>query len=128
MTYAEAREQLRKIGQFKNQEEGQEVWTLRDDQHYRILIVGFDRERRVRYVTVLANPKGEAVDYGALGDVRSATSSGGPGNLVFSWKNEDRRNHFEYLAIAKGSDPHRLLSYSVKRLGVKNEEAEEDKH
>jgi hypothetical protein len=127
MAYPQAHSRLTQIGQFKNKDEGQEVWTLRSDPHYQTLIVGFDRERRVRYVTALANPRGEAVDYSDLGDVRTATSSGGPGNLVVSWKNEDRRSHFEYLAIAKGSDPHRLLSYSVKRLGAETEDPNEER-
>jgi len=59
--------------------------------------------------------------------VRSATSSGQPCNLVFTWKGEDHKNHIEYLAIAKGSDPHRLLSYSVKRVGAPAEDPDEQK-
>jgi hypothetical protein len=127
MAYPQAHSRLTQIGQFKNRDEGQEVWTLRSDPHYHVLIVGFDRERRVRYVTVLANPKGEAVDYSDLGDVRTATSSGGLGNLVFTWKSKDQKKHIDYLAIARGSDPHRLLSYSVKRLGVKTEDPDQEK-
>ena len=128
MAYSKAHARLIQIAQFKNQDEGQEVWGLRSDPHYRIVIVGFDRERRVRYVTVLVNPKGEAVDYSDLGDVRSAASSGQPGNLVFTWKGRDQKTQIEYEAIAKGTDAHRLLSYSVKRLGAQNEEADEEEH
>ena len=127
MTYQEAHAKLTRIGEFKNQDEDQEVWTLHSDPHYQTLIVGFDRERRVRYVTALANPRGEAVDYSDLGDVRTATSSGGPGNLVFTWKSQNQKKHIDYLAIARGSDPHRLLSYSVKRLGVKTEDPDQEK-
>jgi hypothetical protein len=125
MTYQQAHARLTQIGEFKNQDEGQEVWMLRSDPHYNTLIVGFDHERRVRYVTAVADPKRRAVDYSDLGDVHSAASSGQPGNLVFTWKSQDPKNHIEYLAIAKGSDPHRLLSYSVKRLGIKNEDPDE---
>jgi hypothetical protein len=127
MSYPQAHSRLTQIGQFKNKDEGQEVWTLRSDPHYHALIVGFDRERRVRYVTALANLKGEAIDYSDLGDVHSATSSGEPHNLVFTWKARDQGSHTEYLAIAIGSDPHRLRSYSVKRLGVKTEDPDQEK-
>jgi len=127
IAYRQAHAKLMQIGEFKNQDEGQEVWALRSDPHYKVLIVGFDRERRVRYVTVLADPKGRAVDYSDLGDVRSATSSGQPGNLVFTWKSQDQKNHIEYLAIGKGSDPHRLVSFSVKRMGVKTEDPDKEK-
>jgi hypothetical protein len=126
MAYPQAHARLTQIGEFKNQDEGQEVWMLRGDPHYQVLIVGFDRERRVRYVTVLANPKGKAVDYSDLGGVHSATSSGQTGNLAFTWKSQDPKNHIEYLAIAKGGDPHRLVSYSVKRLGAKAEDPDEE--
>ena len=128
MAYQQAHARLTEIGQFKNQDEGQEVWKLRSDPHYQTLIVGFDRERRVRYVTVLASPQGRAVDYSDVGDVRSATSSGQPGNFVFTWKSRDQKTQIEYEAIAKGTEPHRLLTYSVKRLGAQTEEADEEEH
>src|SRR5437763_6622095 len=127
MPYPQAHAKLMQLGEFKNQDEGQEVWTLRSDPHYQTLIVGFDRERRVRYVTALADPKRKAVDYSDVADVHSATSSGQPGNLVFTWKARDQKSHIDYLAIAKGSDQHRLSSYSVKRLMANNEETEEEK-
>src|SRR5690349_19163622 len=110
MTYQQAHAKLTEIGEFKNQDEGQEFCSLRSDPHYQTLIVGFDREHRVRYITVLAKPKGEPIDYSDVGNVHSATSSGQPGNLIFTWKSEEPKGHFEYQAIAKGSDPHRLLS------------------
>ena len=122
MSYPQAHAKLTTIAQFKNEDEGQEVWTLRGDPHYQTLIVGFDRERRVRYVTVLASPQGKAVDYSDVADVHGATSSGQPGNLVFNWKGHDPKSRIEYLAIAKGRDPHRLSSYSVKRVMARNEE------
>ena len=127
MPYPQAHAKLTQLGQFKNQDEGQEVWTLRSNPHYQTLIVGFDRERRVRYVTVLASPQGKAVDYSDLADVHSATSSGQSGNSVVTWKARDQKSHIDYLAIAKGSDQHRLSSYSVKRLMANNEETEEEK-
>jgi len=126
MTYSQARANLSTIAQFKNEDEGQEVWTLRNDSHYETLIVGFDRERRVRYVTVLASPQRRAVDYSEIADVHRAISSGQPGNLVFTWKARDPKSHIDYLVIAKGSDPHRLSSYSIKRVGVQNEEEDEE--
>src|ERR1700730_18534433 len=54
MSYERAHARLSEIGQFKSEDEGQQVWTLRNDKHYQYLIIGFDRERNVRYVTVLA--------------------------------------------------------------------------
>ena len=126
MPYAEACAKLNKIAQFKNEDEGQEVWMLRDDPHYQFLIVGFDRERRVRYVTALARSDGAPVNYGDVGDVQTALRSGQSGNLTYTWRINSRKNSFEYAAIAKGKDSQRLSSYSVKRLGVGGEESEEE--
>ena len=126
MPYAEARTKLNKIAQFKNEDEGQEVWTLRDDPHYQFVIVGFDRERKVRYVTALARSDGAPVNYGDVGDVQTAMRSGQSGNLTFTWRVKNRKNAFEYEAIAKGQDSQRLSSYFVKRLGVGGEESEEE--
>src|SRR5207302_10423550 len=102
MKYASAHTRLTRIGHFKSQDEGQEVWTLNNDKHYQYAIVGFDRERKVRYVTVLARPDGQAMNYEDVGDLAQASRAGQPGNLRYTWKLNDRKNHFEYLAIVAG--------------------------
>src|SRR5262245_29600684 len=122
MTYPAAHAQLGKIGQLQKEEEGQEVWRLLGDKHYQFLIVGFDGERRVRYVTALADPNGTPMKYEEVGDLAKAGRTGEAGNLTFTWKGEDKKGKLEYLAIAKGKDPQRLSSFSVKRLGVRGEE------
>ena len=125
MKYASAHTRLTRIGHFKSEDEGQEVWTLNNDKHYQYAIVGFDQERKVRYVTVLARPDGQAVNYEDIGDLAQAARAGQPGNLRYTWKLNDRKNHFEYLAIVAGKDAHRLDRYTVKRLGLQNEEEHE---
>src|SRR5262245_12983569 len=122
MPYPAAHAQLGKIGQLQKEEEGQEVWRLLGDKHYQFLIVGFDGERRVRYVTALADPNGTPMKYEEVGDLAKAGRTGEAGNLTFTWKGEDKKGKLEYLAIAKGKDPQRLSSFSVKRLGVRGEE------
>ena len=43
-----------------------------------------------------------------------------------TWKLNDEKEHFEYLVIVAGKDAHRLDRFSVKKLGVKTEEDEEE--
>ncbi len=126
MSYAQAHSRLNKIGQFKSEDEGQQVWTLTHDQRYQYAIIGFDRDRQVRYVTVLARPYGKPVSYADVGDIAHATRSGGPGNLRYTWKLNDKRGRFEYLVIAKGKDQQHLDRYALKRLGVENEREDRD--
>jgi hypothetical protein len=126
MSYTQAHTRLNEIGQFKSEDEGQQVWTLRHDKHYQYLMVGFDRDRMVRYVTVIARPDGQPVNYADVGNLAEATRSGGVGNLRYTWKANDKKGGFEYLAIAKGKDHRHLNRYAVKRLGVGREEDERE--
>jgi hypothetical protein len=126
MSYSRAHARLNEIGQFKSEDEGQQVWTLSHDKHYQYVIIGFDRDRNVRYVTVLARPDGQPVNYADVGNLADATRSGGEGNLRYTWKANDKKGHFEYLAIAKGKDPRHLNHYAIKRLGVATDEDERD--
>jgi len=120
--YATAHSQLAKLGQLQKEAEGQEVWTLLGDEHYQFLIVGFDAERRVRYVTAIADAGGTPLRFEDIGDLGRATRTGQPGNLTLTWKADDPKSKIEYVAIAKGKDVQRLSSLSVKRLGAKAEE------
>jgi hypothetical protein len=122
MSYDAAHSKLGRIGQFKSEDEGQQVWLLKHDLHYQYAIVGFDRDRKVRYVTVLVHPEGQPVSYEDVGDLGAAARFGQPGNLRYTWTLRDKRDHFEYVATVKGKDPHHLDRYSIKRLGVQQEE------
>src|ERR1700674_3729561 len=126
MSYAQAHSRLNQIGQFKSEDEGQQVWTLTHDQRFQYAIIGFDRDHQVRYVTVLARPDGKPVHYADVGDVAQATRSGGPGNFRYTWKLNDKRARFEYLVIAKGKDQRYLDRYAIKRLGLENEREDRD--
>ena len=63
MSYDQAHSRLNDIAQFKSEDEGQQVWTLTHDQRYQYVIIGFDRDRAVRYVTALVRPNGKPVTY-----------------------------------------------------------------
>jgi hypothetical protein len=126
MSYDQAHSRLNEIGQFKSEDEGQQVWTLTRDRRYQYVIIGFDRDRQVRYVTALARPDGKPVSYSDVGNVVNATRSGGPGNLSYTWRAHDKNGGFEYLVIAKGKGQRYLDRYAVKRLGVESETEERD--
>ena len=80
----------------------------------------------MRYVTVLVRPDGQPVNYTDVGNLADAVRSGGEGNLRYTWKASDKKGRFEYLAIAKGKNPRYLNHYSIKRLGVPNDEDQRD--
>ena len=116
MDYAKAHTLLTKLGHFKSEDERQEVWALRRDKRYEYLIVGFDRDHKVRYVTALARPHGAPVDYDSIGDLRDAEHTGTTGNVRYIWRPKKYPDSLEYLVIARGQAPHQLTMYSVKRI------------
>jgi hypothetical protein len=121
MDYARAHTLLTKLGHFKSEDERQEVWVLRRDKRYEYLIVGFDRDHTVRYVTALARPQGEPVDYTSIGDLTDAERAGTTGNVRYIWRPKKHPDSLEYIVIAKGQAPHRLTIYSVKRIAATEE-------
>jgi hypothetical protein len=118
MDYARAHALLAKLGHFKSEDERQEVWVLRRDKRYEYLIVGFDRDHEVRYVTVLARPQGVPVDYNSIGDLTDAERAGTTSNVRYIWRPKKRPDSLEYIVIAKGHALHRLTIYSVKRIAA----------
>ena len=118
MDYAKAHTLLTRLGRFKSEDERQEVWALRRDKRYEYLIVGFDRDHKVRYVTALARPQGEPVDYSSIGDLTDAEHAGTTGNVRYIWRSKKHPDSLEYIVIAKGQAPHRLAMYSVKRIAA----------
>lgn len=128
MRFEQAHARLARIASFRSETEGQQVWVLNkdNDKHYQYAIVGFDRDRTVRYVTVLARPGGQPLNYSDVGNLSRATRSGAVGNLRYTWTAVDKKHHLEYVAIAKGSDAHRLSRYSIKRLGQQEDQEDKD--
>jgi hypothetical protein len=126
MPYDQAHSRLNDIAQFKSEDEGQQVWTLTHDQRYQYVIIGFDRDRQVRYVTALVRPNGKPVTYADVGNLVHATRTGGLGNLRYTWRVRDKGGRLEYLVIAKGKDQLHLDRYAIKRLGVESEREDRD--
>jgi hypothetical protein len=116
-----ARARLQAIGNLEKEErKRQEVWAVKDGRISHLL-VGYDADNRVRYVTALARTDGPRIRYQEIADLKSAQQSHVQGNHKFTWEVAARRGHVAYLLIARGHDPQYLDSYSVKKLG----EAEE---
>jgi len=116
-----ARARLKAIGTLEKEErKRQEVWAVKDSRISHLL-VGYDSENRVRYVTALARTDGPRIRYQDVADVKSAQQSHVQGNHKFTWEVATRRGHAGYLLIARGRDLQYLDSYSVKKLGQEEE-------
>jgi hypothetical protein len=113
---------LKAIGRLEKQErKRQEVWAV-NDARVSHLLVGYDTEYRVRYVTAIARTGGPRIRYQDVVDVKHAQRSNNQGNYKFTVEVDARRDRFAYVTIAHGRDPQYLDSYSVKRIDPNEKE------
>ena len=115
MKRTEALVRLKSIGSLEREaRKGQEVWAVKDARISHLL-VGYDADNRVRYVTALARTDGPRISYHEVADPKSAQRSDTPGNHKFTWEIEGRRGQSAFILIARGHDAQYLDSYSVKK-------------
>ena len=115
MSRDDARARLNSIGNLDREDrKRQEVWTVKDPRISHLL-VGYDADYRVRYVTAIARTDGPRIRYQEIADLKSAQRSNTSGIHKFTWEIENRGRSF--IIIARGHDPQFLDSYSVKKAG-----------
>jgi hypothetical protein len=115
MSKADARAHLQKLGTLEREtRKRQEVWAVKDPRVSH-LIVGYDPELRVRYVTALARSGAAPIRYDEVADPKSAERLDNQGNYKLIWEVAERSGHAGYLLIAHGHDPQYLDSYSIKK-------------
>ena len=106
---------LKSIGSLEREaRKGQEVWAVKDSRISHLL-VGYDADNRVRYVTAIARTDGPHIRYHEVADPKSAQRSETAGNHKFTWEIEERRGQSAFILIARGHDAQYLDSYSVKK-------------
>ncbi len=116
MSRDDAVARLKSLGSLEKEDrKRQQVWAIKDPRISHLL-VGFDPDFRVRYVTALARVGGPRIRYREIADLKSAQQAQNQGNYKFTWEIEARRGQAAYLIIAHGRDPQYLESYSVKTL------------
>jgi len=115
-----AQARLKTIGRLEKEErKRQEVWAVNDRRVSHIL-VGYDTDYRVRYITAIARAGGPRIRYQEVVDVKHAQRVNYQGNYKFTL--EARRGQVAYVTIAHGRDPQYLDSYSVKKVDPNEKE------
>ena len=108
---------LKLLGQLEKEDrKRQEVWAIKDPRISHLL-VGYDADYRVRYVTAIARTDGPRMRYQEVADLKSARRLSNQGNYRFTWEIPERRGQFAFVVIAHGRDPNFLDSYSIKKIG-----------
>ena len=116
MSRDSAQARLKSMGSLeKEARKRQEVWAIKDPRVSHLL-VGYDTDFRVRYVTAIARTNGPRIRYDEVADIKTAQRINNQGNYKFTWEVAARRRQFGYVMMARGHDPNYLESYSVKKL------------
>ena len=116
MSRTDARARLSSAGTLeKEQRKRQEVWAVKDARISHVL-VGYDTDFRVRYVTAIARAGGTRIRYQDVGEVKSARRTDNQGNVKLTWEVPARNGQVGYMIIARGRDAQYLESYSLKRI------------
>jgi hypothetical protein len=116
MSKEAAQRRLRELGQLEREERGrQEVWKI-SAPSFAYLLVGFDPQARLRYVTALARAGGPRLRYRAVGDLKQARSVGAPGNYQYIWELAARGEQPRTQVIVRGADAEYLSAYSLKKV------------
>lgn len=87
----------------------QEVWTV-DDPRFASLIIGYDPDWNVRFVTGVARPAGTAVRYADVLDLASAQHRAAGATHTYTWATGEPR----YYVIAIGGEE-RVEYLSIKK-------------
>lgn len=104
------RSTLAAIGTFEREErKRQEIWTVRDPR-FSSLIIGYDPNWHVRYVTAVASESGVPVTYADVLEVSGAERRSAGETHTYTWKTGTP----PYYVIAIGG-PERLTYLSLKK-------------
>ena len=111
-----AQARLKALGQLEKEDRRrQEVWALKDPRISHLL-VGYDADNRVRYVTAIARADGPRIRYQEIAELNTAQRTNNQSNYRFTWEIPERRGQFAFVVIAHGRDPNFLDSYSIKKV------------
>jgi hypothetical protein len=113
---------LQRLGHLVREEPGrQEVWKLEKEPHFASVLIGYDQDNEVRYVTAIAREGGTRILYGSIGNLRKAYAEKTPVHSTYTWEVEARGKSPAYFVIVMGRDPQYLTSLSLKKNSSEDE-------
>lgn len=118
LTKDEVLQRLNEIGSFaRGERKGQEVWKVKDAS-FSHLIVAFDKNGKLRFVTAVARDDAEAkrVPYQEIGNLEKARQAGDANikNFNYQWDLPSQDGSPRILVSARGRDPTFLETWSLK--------------
>jgi hypothetical protein len=119
MNKEDAVKRLQKIGSKERDErKQQEIWNLTDDSSYSHIIIAFNKENKVRFITAKGRESGNRVRYSDVIDVKKARQMGAVNNYKYVLEMPARGKKPGYKVIARGQDQNYLTYFSIEELEV----------
>lgn len=119
MNKEDAVKRLQKIGSKERDErKQQEIWNLTDDSSYSHIIIAFNKENKVRFITAKGRESGKRVRYSDVIDVKKARQIGAVNNYKYVLEMPARGKKPGYKVIARGQDQNYLTYFSIEELEV----------
>jgi hypothetical protein len=110
MSDSEVQHRLEKIGEVvRGMDRAKQTWKLRDPR-YEYLVLRYDEDWRVHWVTAFAREGGRRVRYREVGDLSRATHTG---QHFYTWTIPARSGAGMWTVVARGADPQYLDSISI---------------
>lgn len=92
----------------------QQVWRLKSNPKYGFVLIGYDKENKVRYVTAVAREKGGTkVRYDEIADLKLAKTENLGQGRRYTWLVGQRGDKPEYIVIAQGNEADFLTLYTI---------------
>lgn len=110
MSDTEVQRRLEKIGEIvRGKDRAKQTWKLRDAR-YEYLVLRYDQDWRMHWVTAFARERGRRVRYRDVGDLSHATHTGAH---FYSWSVPARSGPGTWTVVARGGDVRYLESVSI---------------
>lgn len=125
MSKENAQKRLEEIAVFERDEEKrQQVWLLKDDAHFKYLILGYDASNQVRYVTAIAEPSvaKARIRFSEVGDLSKAKKEVLEPHYKYIWQVHETDGKPDYDVYTYGDSPEFLMHYSLSKR-AKSEDA-----
>lgn len=121
MPKEEAQKRLTEIAESRQEvKKNQQVWTLKDDPNFSHIMVGYDKQDKVRYVTTTVEKKylkfKEPVKFSEIGNLDKAKKETVENRHKYMWDIGDDPKNPVYRVSTYGEDGERLVNLSISRF------------
>lgn len=118
MTKEEVRSRLEQIAERRKEDrEGkkQQVWIVRDDPRIDYLMVRFNPQQQLVYMTAVVR-RNARMRYRDLADLKDAQRATDGSNYAYTWKVAAESTQPAYAVVARGSNAKYLNAFSIYKL------------